>query len=110
MKTLILFLLILTVIAFVGCPTDPIMIFIEMPTEEPVVEPESDPEPDPSAWTPEPLHVYIFDSVDMMLFDYDSVAMSWSYGQLVGAVRTTIEIHNRDNPDDLWHSVEGGVE
>ena len=103
------FLIFAILAVFASCvpPAAPVISVTPPP---PPKSPEPEPEPEPveePAWSPEPLHVYVMDAVDEIVTDYDSVAMGWSYGTLLSAVNTQVEMWNRDNPDKR-HVVGGG--
>lgn len=71
------------------------------PLSEPVISPKEDPLEDP-IWSPEPLHVYVMDAAAAIVTDYDSVAMGWTYGDLLQAVRGQVAIYNRDHIDQRY--------
>lgn len=92
-------------------------VIVEVPVEVPVYiypepEPVADPEPPPSppepVWTPEPGHVYIFDSSGEMVGDFSAVEMGYDYATLWMLIGYDVELHNIDFPGDPWHRVGGG--
>ncbi len=99
-------------VVFAACenPGAPTLVVVEkadpVPLPDPDPEPEPEPDPEP-VWTPEAGHVYIMDASEAIVTDYDAEAMGWSYSTLLSAVKTQIEIWNRDNPDQR-HVVGGG--
>lgn len=101
---------ILWVFASCAPPAAPV-ISVEAPPPPAPVEPEPEPAPpeipEVPAWAPEAGHIYVMDALDEIVTDYDAVAMGYSYGALLAAVRSQVEIWNRDNIDQR-HVVGGG--
>jgi hypothetical protein len=65
------------------------------------------------AWQPEPLHVYTFPA-DVTEFSEALIVEQWeftkdTYDDMLRRVETTVEVHNRDNPDDQLQVVGGGL-
>ncbi len=105
-----LFLIFALLGVFTACenPAAPTLVVIEDDDPEPEPEPIPEPEPEPEpVWTPEVRHVYIMDSEDEILTEYDAEAMGWAYSALLSAVQAQVTIWNRDNPDKR-HVVGGG--
>ena len=94
--------LLIILILFAGCqvqPEDAEIIETEVITEPGIIVP---------VWTPEILHIYIFNSADVLVNEFIALD-ALNYNTLLNAVKLDIEIHNRDFPLDLWHYIGGGT-
>ena len=65
------------------------------------------------AWQPEPLHVYTFPAESVELSE-DLIVEQWeftedTYHDMLRRVEATVEVHNRDNPDNQLQVVGGGL-
>ena len=90
--------LLIILILFAGCQVQP-EESTEVITEPEIIIP---------AWTPEVLHVYIFNQYDVIVREHiaDDAA---SYPTLYNGVKLVVESHNQDFPSDSWHYIGGGT-
>lgn len=94
--------LLIILILFAGCQVQP------EDTEEIETEVITEPEIIVPVWTPEVLHIYIFNSADVIVNEFIASDAS-RYNTLLNAVKLDIEIHNRDYPLDPWYYIGGGT-
>lgn len=95
MKYLLIFLLLFS------CqlsPDEAVETVIEEELDDEIIE----------VWTPEVLHIYVFNQVDEIVKEYvaDDAA---HYPVLLNGVKLNVESHNQDFPLDPWHYIGGGT-
>ena len=58
-------------------------------------------------WQPEKLHVYILSEAGEILQEYQTTADK--YASLYRRAKLTVDIHNRDYPEEIWKLEAGGI-